>query len=182
MIHKSHSKKELYDIITVFEIPLSDYHDLTKKQLHSQVIREMGLMKGIKAEYDNYCIETLSELKEYLKSPNQSKMLSIKDKDRIMKLSKYLIHYAKNNYMLAPSHFMCIDEVISAGREVAEFCDIPTARRAITLANQDEKIPDKFIPKISPKVVRKLEEKQDLKRIETPKLVAQRGSFRVTFE
>ena len=96
MIDKSHSKKELIAIIQTFEISVEDMFDLTKTQLQNNLIRELSNMKSIKPDYDEYCIETIEQLKEYLKNQNQLKVLSIKDKDRIMNLSKFIIHYSKN--------------------------------------------------------------------------------------
>jgi len=181
MIDKSHSKKELCAIIQTFEIPVENMYDLTKCQLQTNLMRELSNMKTIKPDYDEYCIETIEELKEYLKNQNQLKVLSIKDKDRIMKLSKFLIHYAKNNYMLAPSHFMSIDEVISATREVAQYCDVPTARRAVELINKDNKIINKFEMKISCKIQKKIKQREEIKKKEAPKLVVNKGSYVVSF-
>jgi len=182
MIDKSHSKKELCAIIETFEIPVDNMYDLTKCQLQTNLMRELCNMESIKPDYDEYCIETIEELKEFLKSQNQLKVLSIKDKDHIMKLSKFLIHYAKNNYMLAPSHFLSIDEVIKASQEVAQYCDVPTARRAIHLINKDDKIKNKFEMKISCKVQKKIKQREDIKKQEAPKLVVNKGSYLITFD
>lgn len=181
MIDKSHSKKELIAIIQTFEIPVEDMFDLTKTQLQNNLMRELSNMKSLKPDYDEYCIETIEQLKEYLKNQNQLKVLSIKDKDRIMNLSKFIIHYCKNNYMIAPSHFTCIDEIIETGREISQYGDVPTARRAVELLNNDPKIEDNFKIKISPKIEKKLKEKQDIKKIETPKIKVNKGFYRIEF-
>tara|TARA_A100000171_G_C2115186_1_gene137426 strand:- start:97 stop:654 length:558 start_codon:yes stop_codon:yes gene_type:complete len=182
MIDKSHSKKELIAIIQTFEIPVEDMFDLTKTQLQNNLIRELSNMKSIKPDYDEYCIETIEQLKEYLKNQNQLKVLSIKDKDRIMNLSKFIIHYCKNNYMIAPSHFKCIDEIIKTGREISQYGDVPTARRAVELLNNDPKIDDNFKIKISPKIEKKLKEKQEIRKIETPKIKVNKGFYRIDFD
>ena len=54
MIHKSHSKKELCDIIKTFEIDIDQPETMKKKQLVSRLTSELQMMDTIKPELDRY--------------------------------------------------------------------------------------------------------------------------------
>ena len=90
-IHTSHSKKELMEIIEVFDIKVVDYKNLNKKQLSKQILYQLSIVDGIKEDNDFFFISNKKELVEYLINPDSSKVLSVKEKDAVMELAKYMI-------------------------------------------------------------------------------------------
>ena len=53
-IHKTHSKKELVEIIQQFKIDVDNPTTLRKKQLVSRLEKELDLMHEIEPELDRY--------------------------------------------------------------------------------------------------------------------------------
>ena len=104
-IHSSHSKRELCEICEVFDLNIEGYKDMIKKELAPSIIYKLTTIDDIKSDDKFYYIENKKELLEYLTTPNQSKQLTIKEKDKIMIDSKKIIQYCNNGYWLVGSAF-----------------------------------------------------------------------------
>ena len=74
MFHKSHSRKDLLDIIKLFKLPIEDAEDYNKKILSEKLFHVLyDEIDFIEPDNDYYGIQNLHELKEYLIKPNQKK-------------------------------------------------------------------------------------------------------------
>tara|TARA_R100000541_G_scaffold108_6_gene391 strand:- start:1421 stop:1972 length:552 start_codon:yes stop_codon:yes gene_type:complete len=180
-IHSSHSKRELCEICEVFDLNIEDYKDMIKKDLAPSIIYKLTTIDDIKADNKFYYIENKKELLEYLTTPNQSKQLTIKEKDKIMIDSKKIIQYCNNGYWLVGSAFEDWDMLLETAKTVSKYCDIPTARRAITLFNTDPKVDESIEPIISPRVKKLIDRKINMKKALGPKYELRRGKFLISF-
>ena len=87
-IHVSHSRKELVEICEVFDLDIPKYKELLKKDLCVAILYKLSTIDNIISDNEFYYIENKKELIEYLTIPNQSKNLTIKEKDKIMLILK----------------------------------------------------------------------------------------------
>ena len=163
-IHTSHSKKELMEIIEVFDIKVVDYKNLNKKQLSKQILYQLSIVDGIKEDNDFFFISNKKELVEYLINPDSSKILSVKEKDAVMELAKYIIMYCKNGYYLSHSPFIDFDEMIVKANHIANYGDIPSVRKAIEGLNEDIKLKNKIKVIMSSRMKKKIERKKRVKQ------------------
>lgn len=161
MFHKSHSRRELVDIIKLFKLPIEDAEDYNKKILSEKLFNVLyDEIDFIEPDDDYYGIQNLHELKEYLIKPNQKKILSVKDKNEIMKISKLIIQYCKVGYCTELSYFNTIDEIYTEARRLSQFGDIPSVRRMCQMLNKNPHSKEIIIPVISKKIQKDLEIKQ----------------------
>lgn len=181
-IHPSHSKKALIEICEVFELDITDYKELFKKDLANAIMYKLTTIDNIPADNDFYFIDNKEELIEYLTTANQSKNLTIKEKEELMINAKKIIAYVNNGYWLSCSDFDDWDSLLVVAKGVAKYGDIPTCRRAITLLNEDLRMDKKIEIILSPKVKKQLEKKEQLKRELGNKFQVKHGKFLVTFD
>ena len=90
-IHNSHSRKELFDIISVFELPITNRNEYNKAQIQMKIIECLGFFDKINPDMDYFFCETKEDLIRYLEYPNPMKTLTIKEKDEVMTRSKIII-------------------------------------------------------------------------------------------
>ena len=182
-IHTSHSRKELIQIIQQFNIDIPNCNDLPKKEI--QVLLSNKLMdlddKDFKEEDEYFFVSSKSELIEYLAKPNQSKILTIKEKDSVMITAKKIISYCKNSYFLTPYNYETFDDLLAEANYISKFGDIPSCRRAINMLNQDPKLDHKIEIVLSKRVKKELEKKEQLKMNSIPRAVLKRGIFVLDF-
>ncbi len=182
-IHKTHSRKELLEIIEFFHFPISDCEELNKENLILQMGSTFEQIPEIIPDYDIILVNNKEELKEYLENPNQDKTLSVNQRNKIMRKSKRIINYCKNGYDIIKSSFCSLNDLLDQANEVAEYGNIPTCRRAIKLLNMDIKIPYKIEMKMSKKVQRELDiKKQTALMYGTSGLVVKQGKVLVLFD
>jgi|TARA_R110001592_G_scaffold334285_1_gene618562 hypothetical protein len=185
-IHVSHSKKELCEICEVFDLDIPKYKELLKKELCPAILYKLTTIDEIPSDNAFYYIDNKEELIEYLTTPNQSKNLTIKEKDKIMLVAKKIIAYVNNGYWLSCSDFDDWDILMEKAKEVASYGDIPTCRRAITLLNNDLKMDKKIELVISPRVRKLLDKKIALKQQLNTKFIIKHAPpgkpFIVTFD
>jgi len=181
-IHVSHSRKELLELCEVFELDIPNYKELLKKDLCQAILYKLSTIDDIKPDNDFYYIENKQELIEYLTTPNQSKNLTIKEKDKIMLIAKKIIAYVNNGYWLTTSEFDDWDNLMKKANEVARYGDIPTCRRAITLLNEDLKMDKKIEIILSPRVKKQIEKKEALKKKLAGHFQVKKGKFIITFD
>ena len=135
-IHNSHSRKELFDIISVFELPIPNRNEYNKAQIQCKMIDCLSYFDNINPDMDYFFITTKDELIHYLSGPNPHKTLTIKEKDDVMSRSKKLIGYCRNNYFLMPSSYMSFDEVYNDACHIAKHGAIPSVRKEIEGLNK----------------------------------------------
>jgi len=162
MIHKSHSKTDLIDLINDLLLDIHFSHQDNKKNLQDKFIEFMKTQFSIKKNF--YNINDKDELIQYLKNPNPKKTLTIKEKNDVMMICKHIIQYCKNNFDLSLCKYKNYQDLIDDMDYIKQFGDIPSVRRCCRLMNEDVKTGGvKFIPLISPQVQRDLDEKKTIK-------------------
>ena len=182
-IHTSHSRKELIQIIQQFKIDIPNCNDLPKKEIQVLLSNKLNdLDDEIKEEDEYFFVKDKNELVEYLSKPNQSKILTIKEKDQTMLTAKKIISYCKNSYFLTPYNYETFDDLLAEANYISKFGDIPSCRRAINMLNQDPKLDHKIEIVLSKRVKKELEKKEQLKMNNIPRAVLKRGHFVINFD
>lgn len=180
--HKSHSRRELIEIIKLFKLPIEDCEDYNKKDLTEKMIDTLNTIDNIIPDEHFYGINNLNELKEHLIKPNQKKILSIKDKNEIMITAKLIISFCKGGYCVEISYFDSMDEIYVEARRVSQFGDIPSVRRMCKLLNNNPHSNEMIYPVISKKVQRDLEVKSLTSKKVHKSLHVKHGIVNVVFD
>ncbi len=167
-IHKTWSKADLRYIISDLKINIHDQAVLNKDDLKLKIINYIDNDEPIDFENSEIFKDKDKQfLIQYLFNKNENKKLTVKEKNDILKLAKYIIHYCKNGFNIENSNFNSIDEIKLYMEELKEHGDIPSVRKACHLLKHDNKIKEIYIPVISHKVQKELrlkkEEKSKLK-------------------
>ena len=166
IIHKSHSKTDLIDLINHLNLKVVFSHQDNKKDIQLKLIECLKDTIIIKKNF--YNIETKDGLIQYLINKNSKKVLSIKEKNSVMMLCKHIIQYCKNNYDLEYTKYESINELQDDMDFIKQFGDIPSVRRCCRLMNQDPKFSNyTFKPLISPQIQKELDEKKSIKKNKT---------------
>ena len=145
MIHKSHSKNDLIDIINHLGLPVVFSHQDNKKNIQDKIKISMKQDFKIKKNYFN-----------------------IDDKDQlIVYLEKqFIINYCKSGYDLDCSKYNSMQEIIDDMDYIKQFGDIPSVRRCCKLLKDDVKLEGMtFKPYISPQVQKTLDDKKTSKSV-----------------
>jgi hypothetical protein len=181
-IHTSHSRKELIQIIQQFKIDIPNCNDLPKKEIQILLSNKLLEIDEINEEEEYFFVKDKNELVEYLSKPNQSKILTIKEKDNVMLTAKRIISYCKNSYFLTPYNYETFEDLLKEAEYISKFGDIPSCRRAINMLNNDPKLDYKIQVVISKRVKKELEKKEKLKLNSIPKATIKTGKFVVYFD
>tara|TARA_B100000768_G_C11250425_1_gene363872 strand:- start:921 stop:1469 length:549 start_codon:yes stop_codon:yes gene_type:complete len=179
-IHNSHSRKELFDIISVFELPITNRNEYNKAQIQMKIIDCLEYFDKINPDMEYFFIENKEDLIKYLEYPNPHKTLTIKEKDEVMSKSKRIIGYCRNGYFLLPYSYMSFDEVYTDAVHISKHGGIPSVRKAIEMLNKDTKLAYPIEVKIPKRVENQLKKKRKLKQSEIP-LYIKRGKFIIEF-
>jgi len=180
-IHMTHSRKELLDIIRVFNLPISNKNDKNKKELQDAVVEVVRFLDNVQPEQEYFFINSKEELVDYLVKQNPAKTLTIKEKQDVMMIAKKLISYSRNNYFLMPSGYMDTVEVYRDATYIAKFPEIPSVRKAIDLTNKDPKMREKIQMVIPRRVKKQLEKRKAVKQQNIP-LYIKHGEFILDFD
>lgn len=183
-IHTSHSRKELIQVIQQFKIDIANVNDLPKKEIQILLSNKLIEMpdSDFNEEDEYFFVKDKSELIEYLAKPNQSKILTIKEKDMVMITAKKIISYCKNSYYLTPYNYETFDDLLDEAKYIAKFGDIPSCRRAINMLNQDPKLDHQIEVVLSKRVKKELQKKEQLKLNSIPRAIIKKGHFVVNFD
>lgn len=180
--HKSHSRKDLINIIQLFKLPIEDVTDYNKKQIITQLIEVMKTLETIESDSVYYNIHNVEELKQYLIKPNQKKCLSVKDKNEIMNTAKLIINYCKNGYCLELSYYYSLDTIYKEARRISQWGDFPVIRRMCKLLNDNPHSNEKIYPVISNLVQKELDQKKLVNSKVINTLTIKRGHFVIHFD
>ena len=162
IIHKSHSKTDLIEIINDLDIPIVFSHQDNKADIHRK-FKQCDFKKW-KPKSNFHNISNVDALLVYLENQNPKKSLSIKEKQQVMILCKQIINYCKCNYDITVTKYNNMRELIDDMDYIKQFGDIPSVRRCCRLINLDPKIKTEFVPLISPQVQKNLDEKKTIKK------------------
>ncbi len=180
-IHNSHSRKELFDIISVFELPIANRNEFNKAQIQMKIMECLEYFDKINPDMEYFFIENKEDLIKYLEFPNPHKTLTIKEKDDVMSRSKKIINYCRNNYYLMPSSYLSFDEVYNDACHIAKHGGIPSVRKAIEGLNKDPKLAYPIEIKIPKRVENQIKKKKKIKNTQIP-LYVKHGKFVITFD
>jgi len=175
IIDKSFSKTDLIDLINDLNLPVVHSHQDNKKDIQDKFIQSLNEKLDIPENF--YKIKTKDDLINYIQKKNPKKILSIKEKQNVMRICKKIIQYCKSNYDLENTEYNNYQELIDDMDYIKQFGDIPSARRCCKLMNEDVKTGGiKFTPLISPQVKKELEEKKNVKQVKNYKLTIKRAT------
>jgi hypothetical protein len=175
MIHPSHSKKELCEVI-------EDYREIPKLPLSKALWAVLIDKKTIKREEEHFCVDDIHELREYLRKPSaRNQITSDAVKYDVLDRVKKLIFYCKVGYIVIGTEYKNLDEVIADAVFVENFGDLPSVRRGLRLLNGDVKMPRKFEPNMTPRVKKREERLKQLKAHNTMKLRISRETVVLIF-
>ena len=180
-IHNSHSRKELFDVISVFELPIPNRNEFNKAQIQCKIIETLDYFDKINPDLDYFFIETKEDLIKYLEYPNPHKTLTIKEKDDVMSRCKKIINYSRNNYFLMPSSYLSFDDVYTDGVHISKHGGIPSVRKAIELLNKDPKLAFPIEVKVPKRVENQIKKKKKIKQSNIP-LYVKHGRFVIDFD
>tara|TARA_R110001606_G_scaffold46903_4_gene119818 strand:- start:811 stop:1344 length:534 start_codon:yes stop_codon:yes gene_type:complete len=176
MINKTHSKKDLINIIHTFNIDLPDATDYNKKDLIFVLETELERNEDYQYEDNIYFIECKKDLLIYLKNPNINK-IPIKEKDNIIKNSKEIIKFCKCNGNILCTYFDTLDNLKIIANNISYYGDIPTCRRAIKLLE-----PYYYVEiKMSNKTKMTLQKKEEDRIKNINKYQVNYGKFKISF-
>ena len=184
MIHKSHTKKDLIEIIEVFDFTdvITNYRDLNKDALVGLLDIHLRTIYDITPKKEYFDCNDVSELRDYLKHPSPKQVISIVERDRIVDISKKIIFYCRIcGYCLGKNTYETIEEVITDAEEISKYGDIPTIRRALRLLQADTKIKNKISPVITYRTQQRLDRQKLLKKNSLAKMSVHHGHFVVKF-
>ena len=162
-IHNSHSRKELFDIISVFELPITNRNEYNKAQIQMKIIECLDYFDKINPDMDYFFCET------------------IKEKDEVMSRSKKILGYCRNNYYLMPSSYVSFDDVYNDAVYISKHGGIPSVRKAIEALNKDPKLAYPIELKIPKRVENQIKKKRKAKQSAVP-LFIKRGRIIVRFD
>jgi len=182
LIHKTHSKKDLINIIKTFNINIPEPNTHKKKQLLTLLKKELLTLDEIEPELDVYMFYNLVDLKTYLSSCNPKKLLSIKDKNNVILTCKRLQQFIYNNYIIESSSFKDIDEVYRLGKYIEPYGDIPSVRRACKGLNNCTYYEFNLTPIISKITARELDKRAEYKKKYPIKIEIKTGTFTISFD
>tara|TARA_R110000824_G_scaffold231517_1_gene419412 strand:+ start:17299 stop:17847 length:549 start_codon:yes stop_codon:yes gene_type:complete len=182
MIHKSHSKKELYEFIKEFKIPIIYRDNRTKNQL-VKVLHE-ALDSNLFNIIDNnkYLINTDKDLMLYLSSCNHKKVLSVKDKKQLILDCRRINQYSKSQYSIVNTSFNTEEEVKELVIKCSKYGDVPSVRKMIRAYNCNPMVKKLIKPSISKIAMKEIEDKKLLKKVYMNNLTIKYGPFSLSFE
>jgi hypothetical protein len=162
IIHKSHSKTDLIDLINHLNLAIQFSHQDNKKNIQDKLYEFMKT--DFKIDNNFFKISNKTELITFLENKNPKKTLTIKEKNNVMLICKYIISYCKNNYDLSYTKYTNYQDLIDDMDYIKQFGDIPSVRRCCRMMNGDVKAAGRtFTPLISPQVQKELDDKKIIK-------------------
>lgn len=181
-IHKSHSKKDLTNIIETFNIDIDNPKQYKKKELLKLLHVKINQLEEIEPDLKYYMFYNIIELKDYLSKCNPKKLLSVKDKNSVILQCKAIQQYVNNNYQIDCSSFKSIEELQSIAKSIEPYGDIPSVRRACRCLNLHPCKLFDLKPIISKQTQAELKRRSDYKKKYPTKLVCNFGHFVVSFD
>ena len=183
VIHKSHSKTDLIDLVNFCDLPIVFNHSDNKKSLQTKLLTIIEEKPELTLKKDNhYKLKTLRDAKFYLARVNPKKTLTIKEKGEVMRIAKRIIFYATHGYDMKVSDYKDTQTLLDDILYIKSFGDIPSVRRACRLMKSDSKFyGQSFEPIISPQVQRELDDKKIRKSVILNNVTIKRGEFWVHF-
>jgi hypothetical protein len=188
MIHVSHTKKDLLDIIHIYEFykypSLSNSEELSKQELSFNLWSILCDEDQPIPKDDKYLFFTdIRDIKIYLLRTSPNKQITSSTLLEINEKVKNLIYYCKKcNFEISLSNYSSLSEVITSANDIRMYGNMPNVRRAIKLVNRDVKIKEEIEVVMSQKIRRTLLHQEKVKKETTPSFKVKRGEHVVVFE
>ncbi len=179
-IHKSFTKNDLIEICSDLKLPIVYSKSDTKHDIQSKIYDFFKEWMQYSFATNHYNIEVLMDLRLYLTNENPNKRLTSKEKDKIIFLSKKIIHYGANDYNLKYSDYDSEQEIMDDLYYIAKYGDILSVRKAVDCWNKQHGLKTKITPDISHKKKLELEKKKKYK-MKDQGLKVSTGAFVVKF-
>lgn len=183
MIHKSHSKQELIDIINDLQISNIELsHSDTKSDTHAKIETYMEDNPTDKYLDNVYRINDAHDLRVYLNNQNPKKNLSVKEKAVVMGICKEITRFAKSNYIVENTRYASMKELEDDMMYITQYGDLPSVRRSVKLMNDNIQRSRHWTCVISPQVKKVIDEKEEQKRTNSYHATFRRGEFTISFD
>jgi hypothetical protein len=187
MIHVSHTRKEMIDIIEIYEFykypALVDYIEMGKQEITFNLWSILTDDSLPLPKDDKYMFFTdVENIRAYLLRPSPNRQITSKTLLSINEKVKNLVYYCKKcNFEISLSNYDSLSDVIDHANEIRIYGNMPNVRRAIKLVNRDVKIKEPIEVIMSQKVRRTLLHQEKLKKDTTPSFKVKRGKHVVVF-
>lgn len=181
-IHKSHSKKDLNNIIETFKINIDNPKQWKKRELLRLLTKELDVMEEIEPDTKYYLFYNIIELKDYLSSCNPKKLLSIKEKTEIILHCKEIQQYIKNGFNIEYSIFENEDELHKLCKYIQPYGDIPSVRKALWKLKKHPLNIFNYEPTISKQTQAELDRRNLIKNKYPKHLTLTHGKFLINFD
>jgi hypothetical protein len=182
-IHPSHAKKDLHEVIQVFQIyEIEGYQHMKKHKLVPLLESALDVRDYIPPDDSSFFIKDLEDLKKYLRTPTTRQITSSSVQFDVTDRVKNLLFYSIDcGYLISASNHNDHDEVIADATFISNYGDVPSVRRALRLYNKDPKAPTRIDPIMTRRVERRIREIAKLKDKNTLSLKAHHGEFVLDF-
>lgn len=182
MINKSFSKGDMLELISLFGLDIPNAKTMDKLKLSIILWSTVNNAEHIMEDNEIHMIKGKEDLLKYLTNQNPDKLLSVKERNKLMTFCKEVIVYCTNGYIVERSIFGTHEEIHIQTGDIAIHGDIPSVRRAIKLLNEDPKLIDKIEPIISNKMKKALDTKKKKKVKDYYGLISKQGEFLLSFD
>ena len=180
IIHKSWSKNELCKLIELLRLNIPNPKQYKKIDCAGIMVHHIKTLEHF--EPSLYLpFNNVVELKHYLINPNPNKLLTIKEKNKVIHTCKKTKHFCRNNYDISLSEYNNIDELYRDADYVKKYGSIPSVRKAIRELNQYPYKPRDIIVDIPLHIQKELEIKAKLRNKNQFNFEVKKGTFTVKF-
>lgn len=166
-VDKSHSKKDIINLFRKLGIIIS------KDQSKSEIISSLENYID-KCNYNDY-IKNPTELIEYLSKPSPKQRPSVTQKNQIMFLSKKIIKWSNNNYILDGKTYNNGDDIFQDVMKIYKWGDISCVRKACRLYNSSPYCINHVNPIVSEEVKQEMENNKIIKQQYMNSLIIRRA-------
>ena len=180
-IHKSHSKKELINIIRIYNIKIKYPQQYKKVEVCALLVDQLKQMDNI-VPCDDLPFLCIIDLKLYLTKLNPKKQLSIKDKSKVILITKKIKHFCRNGYNIDITDYQNINDLFEEALMISHYGDIPSVRKAITELNRYPHKVQEINCIISPYTQNEIDLKNKLRQSKIYKCEIKQGHFLVRFD
>jgi hypothetical protein len=183
-IHSSHSKKDLHEVIEVFQIyEIEDYKIIRKHELIPLLEASLDVRDYVPEDNNNFFIKNLNDLKDYLTMPTTRQITSNSVRFDVTDRVKNILYYCRDcGYNVAVSNYNTEEEVIADATFISNYGDLPSTRRALKFYNLDPKTPTQIHPIMTRRVERRVREVAEQKKENCLSLKSHQGEFVLEFD
>jgi len=182
MIHPSHSKKDLIEVVERFQLyQIEDYRSHRKERLALYVWIALQDISYVVPDDEYFFVSDITELRSYLTTICVKQITSNSVKYDVCDRVKNLNFYIKGGFAFEGTNYESIDAVVSDADFVRNFGDLPSVRKALLNLGEDPKMPMKLYPVMTRRVQQRLIKNTEIKRQNTPKFHTRIGHYTIDF-